>query len=117
MFPVSAIDALYARCKRAQRGVIVCGPASSQTDLAALRESVQKLSLRTGFSDLGRDPQVGCDLVRRRRRPVAALMSRYGVLISVENFAPICWDQLGGPGGVFRVCAAGQFPFRDVIVW
>lgn len=47
--PVSAIDALYARCKRAQRGVIVCGPASSQTDLAALRESVQKLSLRTGF--------------------------------------------------------------------
>lgn len=45
----SAIDALYVRCKGAQRGLFICGPASSQTDAAALRAAVHKLSQQTGF--------------------------------------------------------------------
>ncbi|MBL8632962.1 MAG: 2-succinyl-5-enolpyruvyl-6-hydroxy-3-cyclohexene-1-carboxylic-acid synthase [Myxococcales bacterium] len=45
----AAIDALYARCHRARRGLIVCGPAASQTDLGALRIAVQRLSQQTGF--------------------------------------------------------------------
>ncbi|WP_437759281.1 2-succinyl-5-enolpyruvyl-6-hydroxy-3-cyclohexene-1-carboxylic-acid synthase [Sorangium sp. So ce1389] len=44
-----ALDEIAARCARAERGLIVCGPAPSREDDARARRSVLALSRATGF--------------------------------------------------------------------
>jgi len=45
----SVIEALAERCARAERGLIVCGPAPLGPDPERLREAVLELARRTGF--------------------------------------------------------------------
>jgi 2-succinyl-5-enolpyruvyl-6-hydroxy-3-cyclohexene-1-carboxylate synthase len=44
-----AVDELVERCGRAERGLVVCGPAPAHGDLDALRAAVGELARRTGF--------------------------------------------------------------------
>ena len=90
-----AISALAEHCKKATRGLIVCGPAWAGSDAATLRAGVQALSQATGFP-IWAEATSGA-----RFGGGAAVIAGFDAMLRVPEFrqrhAPDLVIELGGP--------------------